>query len=550
MSHHHHVAESSLHSPAGHDEPTGEGPPDQITLTTAGIDIGSATSHFVLSRLVLRRLGAALMSRFEVVKREELYRSPVLLTPYRSSSEIDDQGLRAFFDEHFARSGVGYEDLDTGVVMLTGEAARKSNARRIASGFAKTAGRFVCSAAGHHLEARMAASGSGALSASRESGRKLVNVDIGGGTTKVAIVEGGQVTATAALNVGGRVVVVADGTVRRVDDAAARAASARGLRLALGATVEAAELRALAAALAECVIEYLTAEPGQLSPLTSQLLLTPPPAGLPLPDPRTGAADEGVPVLLSGGVAEYLAGAAGPDDDIGAVLAAELSHRASRAGIHVVLAPERLRATVVGLSQFTTQLSGDTVHVSGGAASPPLPLTNLPVVTVDVDAALARAGVGGTIDEAPALAVVAGNALKAALVASGRADLPGNVACYLKWSGLPYYASLTALAQGISEAAGRLVPGGALVVLLTQDCAGALGASLETALAGQRSVVCLDGLYLSEFDFVDIGARVSHGRVVPVIVKTLVFPEPSQAQGQPGASRRYIEVAGQVSAAP
>jgi hypothetical protein len=41
--------------------------------------------------------------------------------------------------------------------------------------------------------------------------------------------------------------------------------------------------------------------------------------------------------------------------------------------------------------------------------------------------------------------------------------------------------------------------------------------------------VCVDGLELADFDFVDIGARVAGRPVVPVIVKSLVFPDADPA---------------------
>src|SRR5919197_4392605 len=69
---------------------------EQIELRSVGIDIGSSTSHLSFSRLVLRRLGARLSSRFEVVQREVLHQSPILLTPYRGPFLINTEGLDAF----------------------------------------------------------------------------------------------------------------------------------------------------------------------------------------------------------------------------------------------------------------------------------------------------------------------------------------------------------------------------------------------------------------------------------------------------------------------
>ena len=62
--------------------------PDLMTLISVGIDIGTSTSHLMFSRLLLQRRGLELSSHFEVVDREILFRSPVLLTPYCDGDAI------------------------------------------------------------------------------------------------------------------------------------------------------------------------------------------------------------------------------------------------------------------------------------------------------------------------------------------------------------------------------------------------------------------------------------------------------------------------------
>lgn len=483
----------------------GLAPVDEIRLTTVGIDIGSATTHFLLSRLTLRRLGAAMISRYEVVDKHELHRSDILLTPYVSSTEIDADALRAFFEDSLRRSGLTHDDIDTGVVMLTGEAARKQNARAIAALFAASMGKFVCTSAGHHLEARMAAQGSGTVLASRTEGR-IANVDVGGGTTKVALVEDGRILGTAALNVGGRLVALENGVVARIDAAATRVAKELGLDLALGAPLPEGADRQLAGALADCVVEYLTKSP-PFSTLTDALLLTPP-----LPD-LAGVQS----VTLSGGVCEYLVAPDNPTHDLGRDLAHELAARAAAAGLQVRPATERMRATVVGLSQFTTQLSGDTVYVSEPSA---LPLTNMPVVRADLE----HLG-------AECTAAQVSDTLRRALEQSGQLDLHDTIVLNLGWSGTPYYHRLATLSEGIVDAVRSSLPVGPLVVVVSQDCARSLGHVLHDVLGAERDVICIDGLRLRENDFIDVGELVQRDSVLPVVVKTLVFPDAAEQSG-------------------
>src|SRR5436305_414009 len=170
---------------------------DHVTLLTVGIDIGSAGTQVIFSRINLRRYGEDLTSRYYVVSRETLFQSPVALTPYSSDERIDDAALGAIIDDAYKTAGVQAQDIDTGVVILTGEALRRENAEAIAALLAEQRGDFVTAAAGHHMESMLAAYGSGASKLSYEQDKRILNVDIGGGTTKLGIVEQGTVIATA-----------------------------------------------------------------------------------------------------------------------------------------------------------------------------------------------------------------------------------------------------------------------------------------------------------------------------------------------------------------
>ena len=122
-----------------------------------------------------------------------LFQSPVALTPYQSETRIDETGLGRIIDQAYQDAGLHPDDIDSGAVILTGEALRRENAQGIAAVLAEQGGEFVCAAAGHHMEAMLAAYGSGAARVSHDSGKRVLNIDIGGGTTKLAIVEGGKV---------------------------------------------------------------------------------------------------------------------------------------------------------------------------------------------------------------------------------------------------------------------------------------------------------------------------------------------------------------------
>src|SRR5438270_5903824 len=192
---------------------------DHVTLTTVGIDIGSSGTQVIFSRINLRRYGEDLTSRYYVVSRETLFQSPVALTPYSSDVRIDEAALGAIIDDAYEAAGIKPEEIDTGVVILTGEALRRENAEAIAGLLAEQRGDFVTATAGHHMEAMLAAYGSGASKVSHDEDKRILNIDIGGGTTKLGIVERGEVVATAAVHIGGRLQVVDGDTIVRLDPA-------------------------------------------------------------------------------------------------------------------------------------------------------------------------------------------------------------------------------------------------------------------------------------------------------------------------------------------
>src|SRR5205823_3577558 len=127
--------------------------------------------------------------------------------------------LGAFLDQQYARAGLNRDDVDTGALILTGVALDRHNARAIDELFSQEAGKFVAVSAGDNLEATMAAHGSGAAALSAEGRRTVLNLDVGGGTTKIVVCREGRAGELAALDVGARLVVAQDGVITRLEDA-------------------------------------------------------------------------------------------------------------------------------------------------------------------------------------------------------------------------------------------------------------------------------------------------------------------------------------------
>ena len=256
---------------------------DNVELTTVGIDIGSSTSHLMFARVHLQRLSTALSSRFVVVERKILWQSPILLTPYRPDYTIDVDDLAGFIGGCYAYAGIEREKVDSGAVILTGEALKRRNARAIADLFSEEAGKFVCASAGHHMECQMAAHGSGAIALSRGHSAILLNVDIGGGTTKFALIEKGRILATCAIAVGGRLIVEEDAKgVARIEPSAQEIATEAGIELRLGQSLAAEGRKRIAARMARMIMGLIDLrQPGELA---RRLLVTDAwPRSLPIP---------------------------------------------------------------------------------------------------------------------------------------------------------------------------------------------------------------------------------------------------------------------------
>src|SRR5689334_12721233 len=204
---------------------------DEICLLTVGVDIGSSTSHLVFSRIVLERLDA----RYVVCERETFYQSDILLTPYAAEDEIDADALGAFITQQYADAKVDPDEIDTGALILTGVAVRRRNARRIGELFAQQAGRLVAVSAGDSLEAVLAAYGSGAVARSIRDQTRVMNVDVGGGTSKIAVCTDGKVAEVTALDIGARLIVFdQQDRIVRIEEAGQKFAAELGLTLEAG----------------------------------------------------------------------------------------------------------------------------------------------------------------------------------------------------------------------------------------------------------------------------------------------------------------------------
>ena len=474
--------------------------PDWLRLTSVGIDIGSSTSHLMFSKLILRRRSTEMSSAFEVVHREVLHRSPILLTPFTDETTIDTDALGAFVKKSYADAGIEQDDVDTGAVICTGEAVRKHNSENIVRMLAAQGGRFVCATAGPNLEAILGAHGSGAVARSLQIGAGM-NVDMGGGTTKVAIVQDGKVTETFAISIGARLVAWdKDDRIERVEQAGRTIASTAGIDLKVGNIITQEQKETLAETFADLLMTVLRRE--TYSPLLKGLLVTPKPLAF------SGTIDE---IGFSGGVAEYVYDYDKEDyGDLGPLFGAAMRKRLPSLGIPIVGSSERIRATVIGASQYTVQVSTSTVYVSDPSLLPQLDLQVIPAYLPDDPTKLTAKAVRDAV-----------------AVGFERMDIDPNdlsrpMALALLGPVIPTYDSIKVLADVIAEVLKPRVDQ-PWNIILTADVAGLVGSMLKREHKVKPEVIVVDAIQVGEFNFVDLGKTIEAVEAIPVVVKSLVF---------------------------
>lgn len=473
---------------------------EMFTLRSVGIDIGSSTSHLMFSKLTLRREGAAFSGRFRVTERQMLYRSPIMLTPYLHGTLIDTDRITAFIQENYRAAGFAPEDVDTGAVVITGEALKKENARPIAEFFAKESGKFICASAGPNHEAVLAAHGCGAVALSKSANAVVLNIDVGGGTSKLSIIRDGVVTQTAAVNVGARLIAYdEEGVVTRIEEPALAIMRAAGGSVELGRRIDEDLRHRFSEVMARVLMDVALQRP--FSDLTEHLMITEPISGYPNFD--------GIDyIIFSGGVSEYVyeheKQAFG---DMGPYLGQKIREEFARLPRKDLLREpaEGIRATVIGAGEYTMQASGTTSYISSVSA---LPAFGLQVVRPVIE------------DSTPVSAAV-----RSALAKFDLTEMIPGLALAISLQGQQNYQTLRRVAEGVAQVAaandGRDDP---LYLVLNVDVAKSLGGILKEELGFPREVVAIDGIDVGDLEYVDIGRPVGTSEVLPVTVKSLLFP--------------------------
>ena len=448
-------------------------------LLSVGLDVGTTSTQMIVSQLSIENKASSFaVPEMEIGERKILYQSPVHFTPLLDESHVNGEKIRALVEAEYAAAGITRADVDTGAVIITGETSRKENARAVLAALSDFAGDFVVATAGPDLESVLAARGAGAVEWSEMTGKRMLHMDIGGGTSNLAWIEAGKILATGCLNVGGRLIKFDEN--RRVTYVSP--VISKLCKLKPGDPVTELDLQPVA----ELLTQALEMAAGLREPTELLEQLWTEEVG----EKRAAVGGKDPVLSFSGGVADCIQRDLPWTEfgDMGPILGRTI--RASRlCQGEYRLGDRTIRATVIGAGCHSAQLTGSTVFYRNVA----FPMKNLPVAKVEDGVDSGKISETLTQQEADRVVLA----------------LPGIQA--------PAYDQVKAMASAIAEGFGSQP----VIVALEQDMAKALGHALALVLPPDREILCIDNVRMDAQSYLDVGAPV--GYALPIVVKTLIL---------------------------
>ncbi len=469
-------------------------------ILSVGIDIGTSTTQLIFSRLIVENQASSYtVPRIDIVEKHVDYRSQIYFTPLKSPSQIDAERIRGIVQQEYRQAGRTPQEMKTGAVIITGETARKENANEVLSALSDMAGDFVVATAGPDLESVLSARGAGADVLSKERAATVANLDVGGGTTNIALYDHGKLCGVCCLDIGGRLVRIENDRIAYVYHKISDLAAKHGISLKVGDKAELTILRRLCSVMADQLAQalYLSERDKEHGGLYTN-------DGRSLPNSPSVRA-----VTYSGGVADYVYHEADRDlfryGDIGILLGEAIRQNPYLSSVERLEAVETIRATVVGAGTHTTEVSGSTITFSNEC----LPMKNVPILKVPKE------------EETPERIA---DFLAAQLSLFRAGEESAQVAIAFEGDDQYTFDDIQRLADAVVKGAREVISGPyPLFLILERDIAKALGYALKIRLGPQKPLVCIDGIETLSGDYADVGEPIGEGRVLPVVIKTLVF---------------------------
>lgn len=463
-------------------------------ILSVGIDIGTSTTQVIFSEIAIKNTaGSFSVPRVEIIDKKIVYYSKIYFTPLLSSRVIDLEKLKVIISKEYENAKVKKEDIVTGAVIITGETARKENAKLVLESLSDYSGDFVVATAGADLESILAGYGSGAAAISGKDKSCVLNFDIGGGTTNASVFSSGKLIDAYGINIGGRLIKFnSDGTICYVSEKIKKIIETANLKLCENTIPDFRAIKKLTDIFAS--ILYKITAGNELSKLEEELFIE-----------HGFSKNEIQQVTFSGGVAECIYSDVSVNNlydckayaDIGPLLGQSIKLLFNDKRIKVREPLEKIRATVIGAGAHSIKLSGSTIIFDDAV----LPKKNMPIAKLfEQD------------EENYSL-------IKQKMEEKQKIYGDEEAAFFMKGPKNPSYSLVKEIAKQISEFyKGKTRP---VVFLVENDFAKALGQTIEMFKGADGNTICIDSVHVREGDYIDIGNSI--GDIVPVVVKTLIF---------------------------